>query len=134
MEVAKRRTQTSCKPAPRVLALFIAVIGIVFWLYSRQPLYHTDLLGHLAYGRLIWESGALPPTEPFMPLARGAPLVDTAWLAQVAGFLAFSRGGPAAIQLLHALAIAACLAILAHGLYCRTQSVQFALAGLALFE
>src|SRR5262249_517126 len=133
-EVANKRRLPGWKPAPRVLALFVAVIGIVFWLYSRQPLYHTDLWGHLAYGRLIWESGALPATEPFMPLARGVPLVDTAWLAQVAGFLAISRGGPAAIQMLHALAIAVCLAILAHGLYVRTQSVLFTLAGLALFE
>src|SRR5262245_35229322 len=116
MEVAKRRTQSGWRPASRVLTLFVAVIGIVFWLYSRQLLYHTDLWGHLAYGRLIWEGAALPATEPFMPLARRVPLVDTAWLAQVAGFLAFSRGGAPAIQLLHALAIAVWLPLLAHGL------------------
>src|SRR5579872_1425904 len=54
------------KPTLRVLAGLVAVVGAIFWCYSRQPLYHTDLWGHLAYGRLIWETGALPKTEPFM--------------------------------------------------------------------
>jgi len=44
---------------------------------------------------LIWQTGALPTTEPFMPLARGIPLVDTAWLTQVAGYLVIARWGPA---------------------------------------
>jgi len=112
----------------------VAVVGAIFWLYSRQPLYHTDLWGHLAYGRLIWQTGAIPATEPFMPLAHGVPLVDTAWLAQVAGFLAISQWGTAAIQILHALAIAVCFGLLGHWLYRCTQSIFFSLAGLALYE
>src|SRR5260370_12974559 len=122
------------KPASRVVAAFAAVMGAIFGLYSRQPLYHTDLWGHLAYGRLIWESGALPTTEPFMPLARDVPLVDSAWLAQVVGFLAYSQWGPSAIQFLHALAIAVCCAILAQGVYRRTRGVLWTIAGLGLFE
>jgi hypothetical protein len=121
-------------PAPRVVAFFVVIVGAIFWFYSRQPLYHTDLWGHLAYGRLIWESGALPATEPFMPLARDVRVVDSAWLSQVAGFLAYSRWGPAAIQFLHALAIAICCGILAQGAYRRTRSVLWSVAGLGLFE
>src|SRR5438105_4301073 len=108
MEIAATGARADWKPAPRAVAGFAALVGAIFWFYSRQPLYHTDLWGHLTYGRLIWESGALPATEPFMPLAKEMPLVDTAWFAQVAGFLAISQGGPPAIQFLHALAIAAC--------------------------
>lgn len=134
MEMAVIRKRAGWKPAPRVLAGFVAVVGVVFWLYCRQPLYHTDLWGHLAYGRLIWQTGAVPATEPFMPLAREVPFVDTAWLAQVAGFLAISQWGPPAIQFLHALAIAVCFGILAHTLYRRTHSVFFTVAGLAVFE
>jgi hypothetical protein len=111
-----------------------AAVAIVFWIHSRQPLYHTDLWGHLAYGRLIWQTGAIPETEPFMPLARGVTLVDTAWLAQIAGYLAISQGGPPAIQMLHALSIAVCFAALARWLYVQTTSVVFTLAGMALFE
>jgi hypothetical protein len=111
-----------------------AAVAIILWVYSRQPLYHTDLWGHLAYGRLIWQNGAIPETEPFMPLARGVPLVDTAWLAQIAGYLAISHGSPSAIQLLHALAIAVCFACLARWLYLQTASLILSLAGMGLFE
>lgn len=109
-------------------------MGAIFWFYNRQPLYHTDLWGHLAYGRFIWETGALPETEPFMPLAQGVPIVDTAWLVQVAGFLAIDRWGPAAIQFLHALAISVCFALLTATLYRRTNSFVFTLVGLGGFE
>src|SRR5579872_3865066 len=69
---------------PRVLAGFVALVGAVFWIYSYQRLHHTDLWGHLAYGRLLCATRALPATEPLMPLSQGMPFVDTAWLAQVA--------------------------------------------------
>ncbi|MGE5193683.1 MAG: hypothetical protein ACM3U2_14400 [Deltaproteobacteria bacterium] len=116
------------------MAILAVVVATIFWLYSRQPLYHTDLWGHLAYGRLIWETGSLPAREPFMPLARDVPLVDTAWLAQAGGFLVYSQWGPPAIQFLHALAIAVCCGILAQGVYRRTRSILWTIAGLGLFE
>jgi hypothetical protein len=116
------------------VAILAGVIAAIFWLYSRQPLHHTDLWGHLAYGRLIWQSGTLPSTEPFMPLARDVPLVDTAWLTQVGGCVAYSLGGPPAIQFLHALAIAVCCGFLAQGVFLRTNSLLWSVAGLALFE
>src|SRR5580704_6471828 len=58
---------------PRVLAGFVALIGAVFWCYCFQRLHHTDLWGHLAYGRLVSTTHALPATEPLMPLAEGMP-------------------------------------------------------------
>ncbi len=72
-------------PAFPLLAL---PIGLAFLALSSLPLWHTDLWGHLAYGRFIWQAGSIPATEPFMPLSRGVELVDTAWLSQVIGFLA----------------------------------------------
>ena len=66
--------------APRVLALWTAVIGLVYLALSYQPLWHTDLWGHLGYGRWIWEHGRLPETEPLMPLAEGMAFIDSAWL------------------------------------------------------
>jgi hypothetical protein len=68
-----------------------------------------------------------------MPLARNVPLVDTAWLTQAAGYTAYTLGGPPALQFLHALAIAVCCGFLAHGVFLRTNSALWALAGLALF-
>src|SRR5580704_13903703 len=61
---------------PRVLAGFVALIGALYWCYSYQRLHHTDLWGHLAYGRLVCATRALPATEPLMPLSEGMPLVD----------------------------------------------------------
>src|SRR5262245_43556983 len=122
------------KPVSWPVAILGVVVAAIFWLYSRQPLHHTDLWGHLAYGRLIWQSGSLPTTEPFMPLARDVPLVDTAWLTQDGGYVAYSLGGPPAIQFLHALAIAVCCGFLAQGVFLRTNSLLWSVAGLALFE
>lgn len=119
---------------PRVLAGFVALIGAVYWCYSFQRLHHTDLWGHLAYGKLISATHSLPATEPLMPLAEGMPLVDTAWLAQVLGYRVLAHWGPPGVQFLHAAAIAACFALLSNGFYRRTRSFVFSAAGLALFE
>ena len=119
--------------SPRSVLLFVALGGAVLCFYGRQPLSHTDLWGHLAYGRLICETGRIPATEPFMPLARGVPLVDTAWLSQLVAYLVISGSGPAGIQLLHASAIAACFLLLAGAIYCRTRNVPMTIAGLAVF-
>jgi len=120
--------------SPKVLAGFVALIGAVFWCYSFQRLHHTDLWGHLAYGRLVCATHSLPATEPLMPLAEGMPLVDTAWLAQVLGYRALAHWGPPGVQFLHAAAIAACFALLACGFYRRTRNFVISAAGLALFE
>lgn len=119
---------------PRVLAGFVALIGVVYSCYCFQRLHHTDLWGHLAYGRLIATTHALPATEPLMPLAEGMPLVDTAWLSQVLGYRALAHWGPSGVQFLHAAAIATCLALLSYGFYRRTRSFIMSAAGLALFE
>lgn len=124
---------TSGLKAPAALPLFVLLLAPVFWFYSNQRLHHTDVWGHLAYGRLIWQTRSIPATEPFMPLARDVPLVDTAWLTQVVGYLAISRGGPAAIQFLHALAIAVSLGMLAVCLYRRSGSIVWTVDGLAVF-
>lgn len=76
----------------------------------RQPLWHTDLWGHLAYGRLISRSGRLPVAEPFLPFSSDAPLVDTAWLSQLAGYSLFRLGGPALLQWTYALLVTAAAA------------------------
>jgi hypothetical protein len=124
---------TPALKAPVALPLFVMLLGPVLWFYSSERLHHTDLWGHLAYGRLICQTRSLPVTEPFMPLAEGVPLVDTAWLTQVVGYLAISHWGPTAVQFLHALAVVACLGILAFCLHRRTGSIVWMIDGLAVF-
>jgi hypothetical protein len=66
------------------------------------------------------ENGRVPTTEPFMPLAKGVSVVDSAWLAQVAGYVAYRAAGPAALQFLHAACIVSCCVALV-AVICRNQ-------------
>lgn len=84
---------------------FVLLLCLTYVFFNLLPLSHTDLWGHLAYGRLIVADRAIPDTEPLMPLSEGVPFVDGAWLTQVVGFGAYSVGGRAAMACLFALAI-----------------------------
>lgn len=97
--------------APETAAILVG-LAAVFWWYSRLPLHHTDLWAHLAYGRWICEHGSIPRTEPFLPLARDVPIVDTAWLSQVLLYQAERHAGLAGLQAAHAFTVAACVALL----------------------
>jgi hypothetical protein len=116
-----------------VLAIFTGCLGFVFWRLSFRPLWHTDVWGHLTYGRLIWQTGAIPATEPILPLAAGMPFVDSAWLSQVLAYGAFSLWGVAALQFLFAAGVTACLGLLLGRIYLRTHSTVFAFLGAAIF-
>ncbi len=59
------------------------VLGAVYLAVSSQPVWHTDIWGHLSYGKRLWELQSLPAAEPLLPLAAGRPFVDTAWLSQI---------------------------------------------------
>jgi hypothetical protein len=99
------------------------LLGLIFLYWSRQPLWHTDLWGHLAYGRVIVTERALPLTEPLMPLSRGVHFTDLAWLSEVLSYLAFQWKGVAAIRFLYATSITACLGVLAYRTATNTRSV-----------
>jgi hypothetical protein len=105
----------------------IVLLGLFHVYLSHRPLWHTDLWGHLAYGRLIAANHAIPSTEPFMPLARGVRFVDLSWLSQVVGDAAYQWEGIAAIQFLYATSIVFCLGLLAFGVARRTRLIWPAL-------
>lgn len=119
--------------ASRLLAYCTVLLGLVFVFFSYRPLWHTDLWGHLAYGRLIATGGSLPATEPLMPLAKGVSFVDTAWLSQVVGYFAIQRLGITAIGFLNALSITVMAALVLYSGYRRSRNVPLALAGLGLW-
>ncbi len=111
----------------------VALLSAVLLVLSYQPLYYTDLWGHLSYGKLIFETQALPDSEPFMPLAKGMPLVDSAWLSQLSLYALEARFGLTALQFLHAALCTACFSLLAWR-FCRTtRHVPAAVLGLAVF-
>jgi hypothetical protein len=92
----------------------VLLLGLFHLFLSRRPLWHTDLWGHLAYGRLIVADRGLPRTEPLMFLSQGVPFVDLPWLSQVLGYAAFRWEGIPALQFLYAASITACLGLLAY--------------------
>lgn len=119
--------------ASRALAGFSVFIGLLFLFLSFRPLWHTDLWGHLAYGRTLVMTRSLPATEPLMPLASGVPFVDTAWLTQVIGYAMYEQFGFTSMSFLYATSITLMAVLLLYRGYQRSQSVGITLAGLLLW-
>lgn len=124
---------------PRVAAGLILSLGIVYLFFCVRPIWHTDVWGHLSYGRTIWQTGAIPATEPLMPLASGMKFIDTAWLSQIIGYLTIQQLGFSGLQGLYALSITACATLLTlrtyritrHGWFSLFASVGFLASGWA---
>ena len=104
----------------------VALVSFTFLLFNLRPLWHTDLWGHLSYGRHIWNSGALPSTEPLMSLAVGSSFVDSSWLCQVLGYGAWLVGGKAALASGFGAVVALALGLLLFRVHNRTRSGLFA--------
>lgn len=119
--------------APRSLAGFVLLIGILHVLLSHRPIWHTDVWAHLAYGRLISETRSIPETEPFMPLSKGIPVVDTAWLSRVVGFQSHRLLGITSLQFLYAAMTTSCLGLFCWQCYRRNRSFGLTVIGCALF-
>ena len=115
------------------LPVLLLPLGVMLVALASRPLWHTDLWGHLAYGRLIAENGSIPATEPLMPLARGVEFIDTAWLSQVIGFLTIERFGLPGLQFLAAACVTLAAGIVVWLGYRKTGSIAFTLLGLAAF-
>jgi hypothetical protein len=108
--------------------------GGLYLLLARHPVYHTDVWGHLAYGRWIAEHGRLPQTEPLLPLSAEVPMTDTAWLSQVIGYVLHRQFGITAVQFLYAAPITLAFALLLWGVLRRTnRSVIAGLVALGAF-
>jgi len=118
--------------SPLQLACF-ALLALQFAFLAQKPLWHTDLWGHLAYGRWIAEHQSLPDSDPFLDWAQGASFVDTAWLSQLIGYGTISLMGVGGIQWLYAGGIVLCTALLLSRLHAATGSLPWSAAGCALF-
>ena len=125
--------QLSARWALRVdhLMLVILLSG-VFLTVNYLPLRGTDLWLHVNLGQWIWHHGRLPMEDPFMPLARGMRLVDTAWLSQVIFAAVDFCGGSEALSHLFAVTTVLTLAGLARAFYLPTGSTWASLTGLTL--
>ncbi|MHC4876477.1 MAG: hypothetical protein ACYTGL_08255 [Planctomycetota bacterium] len=115
--------------APILMAM---LLGACFVLLNLRPLWHTDIWGHLSYGRLIWSQGAIPASEPIMPLSEGMRFVDTAWLWQLAALAMWTLAGKAGLSFLYAASITAGLAAIAKASCSRSQSTVAGVTALIL--
>lgn len=96
-----------------VLALGAFLLAAALYLAFSPALFNDgDTSWHLATGRLILETGAIPTADPFSFTAVGTPWTAHEWLAEVMMASAFSIGW-SGLAALTAAAVAGLLAILA---------------------
>ena len=80
------------------VSLLAALVAAV--LYSlRATEADLDLWGHLAFGRLFWETGRFPYQDVFS-FASTVPWVNYEWLTGVVFYPLYQAAGPAGLQLL----------------------------------
>lgn len=109
-------------------------LGVIFMLTSFHRLNHTDLWGHLNFGRWIVESRSLPASDPFSATPLQQPMLHAAWLSQVIGYEVQSTFGNEGLALGHALLVTLTAGVLMLAVHCRGTSATLAwIAGSALF-
>ncbi|GIX03937.1 MAG: hypothetical protein KatS3mg113_0943 [Planctomycetaceae bacterium] len=84
-------------------ALLWVWTGFFMMYLSYTPLFYSDLWGHVAYGEWILTQRRLPQEDPFVPLAGGVPVINTAWLSQVLLASVVRVGGDEALSHLFTL-------------------------------
>src|SRR5262245_40452397 len=73
--------------------LAVLILCLLFVLLTAVPLWHTDVWGHLAWGRWALEQGRLPSAGRLAPLEDPASdFRDTYWLCQVGLQVVFRLG------------------------------------------
>ena len=113
--------------------LLIAIcFGLGFLAFDILPLHHSDVWGHVAYGEWILEQRGFPAEGPFVSLARGTPVVASAWLSQVLLALVERAGGAEWISHLFALASLAICAFLWRTFQLQTGRGLLALGGVTI--
>ncbi|WP_310820898.1 hypothetical protein [Stratiformator vulcanicus] len=117
----------------RAIVWYALLLGAMFTYLAFCPLWYTDLWGHLAYGRLIAETGSIPETAPLMPLAEGVRFVDTAWLSQLIAYVGYERFGVSALPALAAALMVFCAGALAYRAARTTSQAWCGLVAIALF-
>ena len=116
-------------PLQFALALWF---GLFFLYFNYIPIFHSDIWGHVAYGQWILEHRSLPAEDPFVRLAEGVPITDTAWLGQVIFAAAQQAAGPESISHIFAVTVLAAYLVLARVFYLQTGRVGVATFGAIL--
>jgi hypothetical protein len=125
----------------------VVLLGAVFLFFTSLPLWHTDIWGHLDFGRWILQHRCLPDREPFCQFSDPQPeSLHSCWLSQAVWYGLYHcgellaggdavrqmEGGVEMLRVMHAL-----LAVLRCGLFLAafrrlTGSMPLACAGVGL--
>lgn len=97
-------------PLPRVYVA-VALSGIAV-LALALPIPPTDFWFHLATGRLIIDSGAIPTTDVFSYTQPGAEFFNQSWLAQVSLYGLYRLGGLPGVLAGHAVLVVSAYGLL----------------------
>jgi hypothetical protein len=103
------------------LATMVAVIvlGLIFMFTGFNRLNHTDLWGHLNFGRWMATNHALPAADPFAADPAATPVLQAAWLSQWLGYETQQLFGNEGLALAHALLVTMTAGILMLAAYRR---------------
>lgn len=96
--------------AQSVVVLLAIVLGLV--LLGGSLLNDPDTQWHIAVGRQIWSSGALPTSDTYSHTFFGTPWIAKEWISQLLLFAADELGGWRGVVVLTAAAIALAFAML----------------------
>src|SRR5262249_14980601 len=96
--------RTDSAMSPRVTRSLVdraAAIAALLFVVALQVhrLDDSDTWWHLATGRLIAATGAVPRTDPFSFSAAGSPWINRQWLFELGLYGLWNAGGPAAVAL-----------------------------------
>lgn len=78
----------------------IALGFVVMLAFAGVVAPQSDTFFHLRTGEYIWQSKAIPTTEPFSHTFRGRPWANHEWLSQLVFYAAYAAGGPLLLTLL----------------------------------
>jgi len=109
-------------------------LGIIFILASINRLNHTDLWGHANFGHWMIAHQALPSVDPFAAAPSEIPVLQSSWLAQIAGYQVQRQFGNEGLVFSHALLVTLTAGVLMLAVYRRgTPAIWAWVAGAAMF-
>lgn len=112
----------------------VGALGVIFMLTAFNRLNHTDLWGHLNFGRWMVEHRALPKADPFAAAPAATPVLQAAWLSQLTGYEVQTHLGNEGLALGHALLVTLTAGVLMRAVYRRGAPAIWAWsAGAAMF-
>ena len=111
----------------------VVALGLVFLLTSFNRLNHTDLWGHLNFGRWMVTQHTLPASDPFAAAPAATPVLNAAWLSQWAGYEVQRLFGNEGLVFGHALLVTLVAGVLMLATYRRGLPAMWAWSAGILF-